>query len=192
MKSIKTLHLITLVKSSAWQQQILRYGLISFLALGLLGCQNGVNFKNGDEKCRYGKPVAIFSSKLPEVAQHEFTCKDQVGEETIQFKDGKQLIFIQSGCNDIRQELQFTLMGLNYPDEPDFWIQKATEELLHLSQVNKKLAAFSMWASMIQSQKSDIHLSESFELAQGFYVQIDRIPSSNHSLLVVVLSDHPE
>lgn len=165
---------------------------IALLLIGVMGCQNGAKNGNNPNHCKYGEPVAIFDAKIPGISKHTFISKGQTGEETVKFDSGKELTLIQSGCNDIRQELQFNLPSIDFPNDTDFWIQKAIMELTALSQLNKKLAAFSMWASMIQSQKSDIHLAESFALSNGFYVQIDRIPSSDHFLLIIVLSDHPD
>lgn len=157
----------------------------------IMSCQNGGKNGGKGNDCKYGDPVAIFDDDTPGISKHTFVSKGQTGEEYVKFESGKELTLTQSGCNDIRQELQFRLPGVDFPNDPDYWIQKAIIELTALSQINKKLAAFSMWASMIQSQKSDIHLAESFPLANGFYIQIDRIASSDHFLLILVLSDHP-
>lgn len=165
---------------------------LTLLVACVMSCQNGGKNGSNPNHCKYGEPVAIFDDKLPGIAKHTFASKGQSGEEYVKFESGKELTLIQSGCNDIRQELQFSLPGINFPNDADYWIQRAIIELTTLAQMNKKLAAFTMWASMIQSQKSDIHLAESFSLSNGFYIQVDRIASSDHFLLIVVLSDHPD
>lgn len=165
-----------------------RYFVISCTIVSLMSCQNkGAN----QNDCKYGTPKAIFSSEQPSVQDHTFTALGNEGTEKVTFQDGLGLTLLQSGCNHIRQEFQFTING-NFEEQPSgFWIEKTMELLKRLSSMGLDYQVFGAWAEAIDSKKSDIKLTESTNLGAGFFVKIDRILNTQNATLVVILSDEP-
>ncbi len=161
-----------------------------FLLLLTLACQN----ENADEyfsNCRYGKPKAIFSGSIPGIEGHDFRIKSLKGIEEVNFSDGVELTIIQSGCDSIRQDFQFTLPGNYEKEEAIFWVTKAVEEFQRLSRLGPDYLVFSSWAQSINARAETIQLGISEEIQPGFYVRVDAVPSSGDAILMVTLSESP-
>ena len=75
--------------------------------------------------------------------------------------------------------------GIN-PIRPDsFWIAQSAALFSQLATYEEKFYSFNQWANKITQHKSEIKLTEAFELAPRIYIQIDRIPDPKASLLQI-------
>lgn len=162
--------------------------LVFLVLMTTLSCRNTA--KEGSD-CKYGSPRALFSPTQAGVQSHTFTAIKNEGTEQITFKDGLELTLLQSGCDHIRQEFQFTLAGNFEKEQAVFWVEKAAELLKRLSSMSPDYQTFSAWSQAIEGQKGQIKLAESTELGQNFYVKIDRILNIQNATLVLTLSDKP-
>ncbi len=151
--------------------------------LANMACQNKPVAKNDFSKCKFGAPQAIFSKTMPQIAQHQFELKNKIGTETVTFDSGKKLDLIQSGCNEIRQELTFMLA----PTASDNWVELAASELEALGHLDAQLSPFRFWAGAIASQKDNFKLGQDLELEPKTFANIDRIKNNDYTLLKIIL-----
>lgn len=135
-------------------------------------------------KCKFGKPNAIFSPKMNGITAHLFQIKERTGIEQVEFDNGKKLELIQTGCNEINQELIFTLPPTKNID----WVEMAASELEFLSTIDDELKPFSFWAGAISAKKNEFKLGQDVELEPNIFANIDRIESSDRVLLKITLS----
>jgi len=154
-----------------------------FFLLTITACKNKPEATNDFSKCKFGAPEAIFSKTIPQITQHQFELKDNVGTESVQFASGKKLDLIQSGCNEIRQELIFMLP----PNASDDWVELAASELETLANLDAKLSPFRFWAGAIANQKSNFKLGQDVELEHKTFANIDKIKNSDYTLLKIIL-----
>jgi len=153
------------------------------------GCKSEKD-KKGDNfsDCKYGAPTAVFASDLPTVATHKFELKSQVGFEEITFNNGLQLQLTQSGCNEIKQEFQFTLPDKPSADTPPYWVDQTRAQFNALGELGEKYLTLNFWAQPLEANREAISLGEPFELQPGFSIKIDRIIGSQNTLLLITLS----
>lgn len=167
----------------------MKWNFLFFLFLTILtvACRNS----SSTNACKYGKPAAIFAAQQPGIQSHTFTAQGNEATEQVEFSDGLQMTLLQSGCNEIRQEFQFSLPG-NFQDKaPDFWIELSIKLMQRLGSLGPDYNGFTMWAQSVAEQRANIKLSEPAALQQGFYITIDRILSTENATLVLILSDQP-
>ena len=157
--------------------------LLPLLFLFLFSCNN-----SADEKCKYGTPTPIFSKEISAVTAHNFEAKEQESAEQVTFENGLQLQLQQSGCNDIKQEFQFTI---DRPGEGEpNWFLLVSEQFLYLSSLSGNTESLGMWASVISSNASLFKLGLPVEVEKGFFVKIDKIESGKNTILIVELSEN--
>ncbi len=149
----------------------------------MLSCNNA-----DSEKCKYGAPTPVFSKEIKSVTGHSFEAKGQESTEVATFENGMQLQLKQSGCNDIKQEFQFTI---ERPSEgqPN-WFLLVSEQFIYLSSLSEQTVSMGMWASVISSNASLFKFGLPIEVEKGFFVKIDKIDSGNNAILLVELSEN--
>jgi len=161
--------------------------ILVFILILTVNCRRGAN----DSDCKYGQPTAIFNESQPGIQSHTFSAANNTATEEVTFVDGLQLTLLQSGCNEIRQEFQFTLTENFQEQAPTFWIEQSIQYLRRLGSMGPAYSGFSTWAQIIEEQRENIKLAESTEIQPGFFVTIDRIIGANSATLVLTLSDTP-
>ncbi|MEM9921609.1 MAG: hypothetical protein AAF990_26130 [Bacteroidota bacterium] len=139
-------------------------------------------------KCRYAKPVAIFSDSLSAVKQHQFELRENTGYEKVFFESGMELELFQSGCDNIKQEFRFSFPIKHQQDEPQFWIEQAIGLLNYMGNLSEKQKPFLMWSNMIRQQQQQMDIGEAFELEPGVFAKVDRILSDNNTMILLELS----
>ena len=149
-------------------------------------CNSNNKNTSQKEKCKYGAPKAIFADSISSLAQHQFEQKGQTGTEHLVFKDGKSLEIIQSGCDQIKQEFQFTL-PIGADDANKNWIKEAALQFQNLGSLGEAYLSFNFWAQAIQENQQRIQLGETIELQTGFAMKIDYIKGNDHSLLLITV-----
>lgn len=142
--------------------------------------------KGNSGKCKFGTPVAVFSNTLEKVKAHSFTQQAQKAVETVQFENGVSLELIQTGCNEIKQSFTFTLSKDLEGDEA-FWIEQAENQFRYLAMLSNKYASYALWANVFDQGAHLIRLGETFEPEPNTFINVDRIPSADHNLLVITL-----
>lgn len=166
---------------------------ILFLLIGIsaFSCRHQSSADNFKD-CPSGKPEAIFSKDIAPIQRHQFQIRRQEAIETIVFESGKKLTIIQTGCDSIRQEFRFEFPDKIEGNQPAaYWVDQAVREFEFLSSLGPQYLVFSSWAQAISNNSNAIHLSESTEIQPGFFVRIDRITGSDHTILTVILSEGP-
>lgn len=163
--------------------------LLLSIAFTLIGCNNNKVGRTDFSDCKYQAPAAIFSDSLSRVSRHQFALRQLEGVEEIDFDNGLNLTIIQSGCDAIRQEFQFQISGQSFPSaDKNFWITQTIDWLKFLSSLHPKYLSFNDWGKAISIQAPSIELGEPIELQDGFFVEIDKIISSDHAILLLILS----
>ena len=154
-----------------------------FLLFLLFSCNN-----SDSEKCKYGTPTPVFSKEISSVVEHSFEAKAQESTEQTTFESGMQLQLKQSGCNDIKQEFQFTIERPG-EGEPN-WFLLVADQFIYLSSLSEQTVSMGMWASVISSNASLFKLGLPIEVEKGFFVKIDKIDSGKNAILLVELSEN--
>ena len=143
---------------------------------------------NGFKHCAAGTPNAIFSSELDLIKKHDFQLKARSGVESIVFKDDLALQIFQTGCEQITQEFNFTLSG-DFSDKKQVeWVDECIRLFRYMSTASPKHAIFNMWAGEIDRNKLHIKLGEKYQLAEGFFIKLNKIASSDQAFLAVTVS----
>ena len=136
-------------------------------------------------QCKLGKPTAIFSTKMSNIATQNFVEQPSETVETVAWKSGLQLELTQSGCQHIKQVFQFTRPE-NKTATPLFWLQDAANCFKEMAATDEKLASLGMWAGMIEQNLSQFQLGQALEVEKGHFIKIDCMMNQ---LLMVTLSD---
>jgi hypothetical protein len=158
------------------------YRILFLSLLCLCACEN-----IGTKKCPLGAPSAIFDPQVKGIEKHHFEVKGQESLEELVLERGVYLQIMQSGCDQLRQEFQFQVPG-NYANFPDsLWVKEAVRQFYYLGNLSEKSAGLKMWASAIESVRTDMRIAEPKQLDQNIYVQIDKIAGAEESTLRVVL-----
>lgn len=143
------------------------------------------------EECKYATPNAIFSDNIEALKRHKFRIRNQVGIESLSFKDGTDLTIYQSGCDYIKQDYEFEL---DTPLDSTFqndWIGLAVNQFEILGRLDSQYYSFAFWAQAIEQNAPEMKLSQFKELQPGFYAKVDAIKGKNRSTLLVTLSEKP-
>jgi hypothetical protein len=138
--------------------------------------------------CKFGKPEPVFSNDIPKISSHDFRLAGKEGIEKVVFENGVHLEIIQSGCDAVRQEFQFTLTGNFENASADSWALKAIEQFQYMGAFGEKFAPFSFWANAMQQSAQHFALGQPLEVQPGAFVTIDKIFSPDYTILIVVLS----
>lgn len=160
--------------------------IVLFLSIGYLFSCNG-NSNQNFEDCSQGKPTAIFSDSLEQIVKHKFGIDKNVGVEFIQFNNGIYLEIYQSGCHLVHQEFRFRLPGKSPKNSNAFWVDQSISMLRFLGNQSSLHLAFTEWANAIDKIAKEVNVGQEINLSNNIYVKIDKIPSSDHSVLIVEL-----
>jgi len=170
------------------QIRLMKHYLPLLVLILLAACQStDTAEQNNFSKCKFGQPQAIFSDSLPTVRSHAFQIQKQSAIEILQFDSGKKLELLQSGCNEIIQELKFTLPN----QKIDNWVEATAQELEALGNLSQDLTPFRFWAGAIAHREKDFKLGQDLELDSNVFAKIDKIEASDYSILTVILSQKP-
>ncbi len=155
----------------------------------IVGCGNAAPKGKSDfSDCKYGKPAAIFSDKIPDITAHSFNIFQNEGIELVRFTNGMVMELIQSGCDNIVQSFKFQLPGDHRKKNALDWVEEAVIQLRYLGGLDPKFASLSFWGNEIEQRKSAIKLGSTHDIQQGFKVKIDKVLSSSESILLLELS----
>ena len=156
------------------------------LALFLFSCGDSPSDPWAD--CKLPKPTAIFANNN-NVTNHQFNIKGLLGTETATFRNGVDLELIQSGCEKINQEFKFKFAGKHADKNADFWVKEAITQFRYMAGLSPNLVHFGDWASAIEVNASKLKMGQETEVAPTIYITIDKIVSSDVTLLLVLLSN---
>lgn len=161
--------------------------LISFV---LGSCRNNRIASENLADCPHPVPIAIFSDTLPAVTRHQFNLNAMESVEEVTFRNGVELTLIQSGCEARKQEFRFRLPGENFPaNDQAFWREQITQQLRFLANLGPQYLALNAWTEAIEQLEGQIMLGEAIEIQPGFYIEIDRIISSDYAILLLILAE---
>jgi hypothetical protein len=163
----------------------LPYFLVTMvLSVVFMGCFN----TSSESKCEVGDPVAIFSDQYSQILNHTFSLTGSNSLETIEFENGIKLELSQSGCEELTQEFRFYIFNQEGTSEKKFWIDFAIQLFNFMGGIDISFADFSFWGEAIKEIRENLKVGVPFELAPGRWIKIDKIESSDHVILLVVLS----
>ncbi len=159
----------------------------------LIICLNSLNScgersPNKAEDCKYGKPVSIFSNEFEQILEHNFVLKGLEGTENVVFENGIKLELIQSGCENLQQEFRFIIPETMTGEVPNIWVEYAIQLFYYMGNLDISLAQFSFWSQAFEELKEDLGNGTSLQLEPGRWVKVNGINSSDHSILIVLLS----
>ncbi len=159
--------------------------LYCFILLGIVACKQTAS---ENSKCKYGRPMPIFSKEMNKVREHEFLPSPDGSTEHIFLDNGTTVIITQSGCNELSQKFNMRLVDDFSKTPDDYWIDLAVKMFQYFSSMDADLGTFGLWANEIKIRKDKIKLSEPFELEAGRWVRIDKIVSERSGIIEVELS----
>lgn len=155
--------------------------------------------------CKLGKPISLFSSESIGIKEHSFTVEaynsiekmkiDSIFPSAIE-KDGNtifipiELTILQSGCEEITQEIRIEFfdkidpMPKNYtaPDCADL----IAEIFRKLSVSSPNAIALGELGKAIFNKINAFEYGNAIKLQKGFSLQIDKIHSSESTLVTVI------
>jgi len=148
----------------------------------LLGCGT-ISEEDKKNGCTAPKPQAIFSDAPSKIIKHSFLLVGQNAEENLEFTDGSTLSLFQTGCEKISQEFRFTLPR----DTSISSVDMAVERLTFLANLDTEYMSFANWAQAVRKMKVEFEQQPAVEVEQGFFVGMDRINSTDKTLLIIKL-----
>ncbi len=152
----------------------------------ITACANDSTQQAAD--CAYGEPRPIFSDTLEAVQQHQFSSNKQEGTENVLFVTGLQLEVLQSGCEAIEQEFQFTLDGDYREETPEFWLEQATLHFQFLGSLGEQYFPLYAWGQAIGEAKAQMKLGEPHEVQPHFNAIVDKVVSKEQATLIIRLA----
>lgn len=163
------------------------------LSFFLMNCtaDRPVEQQNYFEDCAYTAPEPIFSKDVTSVEYHTFELQRQIGIEQVVFENGLKVEIVQQGCDAIRQDFRFTLDTQYSNDESEFWIQQAGKLFFFMGGLEEQYLPLYEWGNAIVQNAANMQLNRSFEVFDGFSVEVQlQKESVNQLLLIVTLSEH--
>ena len=163
--------------------------LVAIFCLFIVGCDDSEPKDNTDfSNCKYGSPKAIFNEEIPKITAHSFNIFKKEGIELVRFDNGMVMELIQSGCDHIVQSFKFRIPGDHRKKNALDWVEEAVVQLRFLGGLDPKFASLAFWGNEIEQIKSEIKLGSTHDIQQGFKVKIDKVLSTNESILLLELS----
>ncbi len=136
--------------------------------------------------CKYGKPTAIFNNEIPTVTENSFKIEGKEGLEKVIFEDGMELEIIQSGCNEVKQELFFRFKNKKFGSDFEM-MTNAVQQLLDLGDLDEKLKAFTFWAQAVMKKPNTIKKGKALEVEPYTFVTIDQIDDQDDTIIWIIL-----
>ena len=175
-------------------REILRYGFILMLALGLTSCDSGreeavteADYSN----CRYEKPEAIFYDGLPQISDHTFGQLGRGSEEHFVLSGSIEVTILQYGCDFRTQEFIFKPAGQNDCDSSEDCAVQIAQLLQALSRLGPEYHVFRAWGQAIKKIAPQVSYDESIKLADGFWIKVGKQKSFGSTTLLLTLSEKP-
>ncbi len=155
--------------------------------------------------CKLGNPVSLFSAETAGIKDHSFTVEEFNSIEKIKIdsifpsaieKDGNtlfipiELTILQSGCEEITQEIRIEFfdkidpMPKTYP-APDC-ADLVAEIFRKLSVSSPNAIALGELGKAIFNKIYEFEYGNAIKLQKGFSLQIDKIHSSESTLVTVI------
>lgn len=172
-----------------------KYGFIAIVAWGLLACDSGneapVSEAEDYSNCRYERPEAIFYDGLPQISEYKFANQGRGSEERFLLSGSVRITIFQYGCDYRTQEFRFELEGRNGCEVPEDCALRIAQLLHSLSRLGPEYHVFRAWGQAIKEVAPALAYDKSKELAEGFYVKVDRRKSFGNTTLLLTLSEKP-
>lgn len=141
--------------------------------------------------CRYSAPEQLFSKGLPEIENHQFLVDKMTSEEILHFKDGSKLRLIQSGCDYLKQEFEFSAPSFGNQKSTAYWLENTLSLLQKLSRLGPEYITYRQWAAAIKQKANLFELDKNIKLAEDSYVRINRANHRGDAILMLTLSEKP-
>lgn len=173
--------------------------ILLFLCILTVSCTQKKN------PCKQGKPESLFSSKTLGISNHSFVIEGQNSTEkllldsifpTSKVEDGKrlyipiELTILQTGCEEITQEIRLEFFDSISPMPKDYLAQECAELVAklfnELSTMDLNAIAFAELGKAISMNIDQFEYGTAVEIGSGFCLQIDKIHSSKSTLLTVI------
>ncbi len=164
---------------------LIKYSIVLFLIIFFAACDENQQASKND--CTYGTPSAIFKETTPSVTQHSFKLVNNEGVERVVFESGTVLDIIQSGCDEIEQELRFRLKNKKIPTDDELF-GLGIRNLNDMGKLSMELSPFSAWAKAIYDNHTKLKKGLEIELEPTTYASIDKIEESEDTIIRIVLA----
>lgn len=167
------------------------WSIFTFLLVVLLcySCQDQKSTTTSFTDCRYQAPEAIFSTAIPEISQHEFELKDGIGVEKVVIDESLRLTLIQTGCDQITQEFEFSWPG-DYTSRPaSFWVEQCAAQFYRLGKLGAPYLSFRNIGKAVESAATSIPINTPVELQPGVVLSIEPAAKRGQAILLVTLSE---
>jgi len=167
------------------------WSIIPLLLMAVLfnSCQDQHSEATSFNDCRYQAPEAIFSSAIPDISQHEFELKDGIGVERVVIDESLKLTLIQTGCERITQEFEFSWPG-DYSAQPSsFWVEQCAAQFYRLGKLGAPYLTFRNIGKAVESSATSIQLNTPVELQPGIVLSIEPSVERDQAILLVTLSE---
>lgn len=144
-------------------------------------------------ECKYSAPIALFNVDNPSVIKQSFKLEGMASTELVQFENGLRLEFLQDGCKALTQEFRFEIPNAKDSNDPLAWSELSIQLFRFLGSKNPDIFQMAdAWANLIEQQKKEIKLGQSYPIATGFDIKMDKMMSQNYGTLVVMIKESDE
>ena len=180
----------------------LMFILILFCSISVISCQNVI------KPCEYGTPTALFSPDNPGVSRHEFEVNRQNSFEKLRLDSlfelsdpdvaiklfmPIQLQILQSGCHELTQEFRIEFFDEIMKMPENFSAADLTNIIaqifVKLSALDAKALAFAGLAEALIEKQNNVQYGSFTELRDGFKVKIDKMHSSESTIVTLILNN---
>lgn len=152
-----------------------------------LGCMLMLNACENTPKCPHGDPTPMFDEEHQMISYHDFGLTGQKSVEEVAFTTGVDLQIFQEGCDDIRQEFQFSVEG-NLSEVPDsMWFKQAVRQFYFLSALSEKHKPMAQWGDAIEMVRHQMKLGQKANVAENISITVDKVIGRGESTLLVTL-----
>lgn len=162
--------------------------ILLLLLISITACQKESPVSSFSD-CRYQAPEAIFSESDLAISQHSFELKKGIGIEKATIEKQVDLILIQTGCDYITQEFEFSWQGNYSSQSASFWIEQSVEKFYQLGNLGAAYLSFRSLAKAIDATASEIEINQAIELQPGLVISIEPQPQRNRAILLITLSE---
>ncbi len=149
------------------------------------GCQNAPQKNNND--CPFGTPTAIFQPEQEGIKDHSFQLEEDYSLERFRLENESEIEIHQSGCDQIRQEFQFSIPPMDKQLDAPSYAMLAAEKFFQLAALGERYQSLGLWGNQMEKNAANFQLSAPLPIEGGFSITIDRINSPGKTTLIVVL-----
>lgn len=154
-----------------------------------MACSNNSKSSSTEpfSNCQFGAPKAIFSSTIGKVNQHNFQLNTESAVEKVQFDGGVYLELIQSGCEQPKQEFQFTIPTSTSNFKDADWLMMGIDFLGFMGSLAPELQPFLLWQGALKDKLGQLKIGLPHQLEPGFFVKMDKVAADDSGLLILTL-----